>query len=153
MVGLIASGGEAVPTQVEISYRPYGLEEYVVIEAVPDQAMTAYAPIPAPRIGHYLPAAAVIQKAAALADHRRMQPRDVFDLDLLFRKFSNVAVPGLVEPAVLDAAVERTLLLEFDRYRAKVVSFLEPAVMVAFDNAAGWENTQLRVVERLEAMR
>lgn len=140
-------------TKVEFSYRDYALAEYVVIESVPDQVVLPYAPLPSPVIGHYLPRGAVIQKVTALNDRRHTQPRDVFDLDHLFRKFPDAPASGLVPASVIDGAIVRVFELPYDHYLAKVVSFLDPAVAPSFESQDVWGRMQVRVVETLERMR
>lgn len=142
-----------VYTQVELSYREYDLQEYVVVEAPKSSAATGHPPVPSPTIGHYVPRGAVIQKIGALRGRRHTQPRDVFDLDHLFRKFPSSPARGLVENSGLDQAVARLLELEFADYRAKVVSFLEPSIRAACDSESYWAEMQLRVAGVLEAMK
>ncbi|NJD27534.1 MAG: nucleotidyl transferase AbiEii/AbiGii toxin family protein [Chloroflexi bacterium] len=142
-----------VYTQVEISYREYGLQAYIAIEAPRSAPALSYPPIPAPTIAYYVPRGALIQKVTALADRRHTQPRDVFDIDHLARKFPDAPSKGLVERATVDAAIDRALELGFELYRSKVVSFLEPSVRGGFDHEAHWTDMQLRVVDVLERMR
>lgn len=147
-------GGLETATKVEFSYRDYGRqEEYVTVEAMPGRAVAPYAPIPAPVIGHYLPRGAVIQKISALDDRRHTQPRDVFDLDHLFRKFPDAPARDLVPVQALDGAMARVFELSYPEYLSKVVTFLDPAIAPAFESEDAWGRMQVRVVEVLERMR
>lgn len=140
-------------TQIEISYREYDLAQYVVVEAPKSQPAVGHPPVPPPLIGHYVPRGAIIQKVNALRDRRHTQPRDVFDLDHLFRKFPSAAAVGLIDNRQLVEAVERLFQLEYAVYLAKVVTFLEPAMRAAYGTESHWHDTQLRVAVALEAMR
>jgi len=153
VIGLSHPGvGAPVYTRVEISHRAYGLEAYVAVEPVTSQAVAAYAPLPAPLIGHYLPGGAVIQKIVALQGRRATQPRDVFDLDHLFRRYPETVRPSVLDAATLEAAIARVYEIDSAAYRSKVVSFLDPSVRAALDTADAWGSMQVRVVEALEAM-
>jgi len=154
-IGLLnaAAGKARIYTQVELSYRSYHLERYLAIEAPKSAAAIGHAPIPPPTIGHYQPRGALIQKITALCDRRHTQPRDVFDVDHLVRKFPAAPAQGLLPDEILKAAIDRTFELTFELYRSNVVSFLEPSVRVAFDGPTHWTETQLRVAAVLEGMR
>lgn len=148
-----ADVGATAFTRVEISHRAYGLEEYVVIEPVPGTVIAPYPPLVAPTIGHYQSPAAISQKTDALRDRRHTQPRDVFDLDHIFRKYPDDASPGLISNTNIDLAIARIFELEFGQYRSKVVTFLDASVRTALDNPAAWEAMQLRVATRLERLK
>jgi Domain of unknown function (DUF1814). len=149
-----AVAGEAlVYTQVEFSYPEYGLGSYISIEAPKSAPALSHPPIPSPVIAHYVARGALIQKVTALADRRHTQPRDVFDIDHLARKFPAAADKGIVDPTIVEAAIARVWDLSFELYLAKVVSFLEPSVRALFDKPTTWTEIQLRVVEVLEGMR
>lgn len=147
------AGDALVYTQVEFSYREYDLGDYIAIEAPKSSPAVSHSPIPAPVIGHYVPRGALVQKVSALSDRRHTQPRDVFDIDHLVRKFPSAPAKGIVEPAVLESAIARVWDLTFELYLSKVVSFLEPSVRPMFDQPSAWTDIQLRVVDVLEDMR
>lgn len=148
-----AAGSDLVYTQVEVSYREYGLEAYLAIEAPKSPAALAHPPILPPLVAHYVPRGALIQKVGALADRRHTQPRDVFDIDHLTRKFPGAAAKDLIDASIIDVAIARVFELTFEQYRAKVVSFLDPEIRAAFDGPTVWTDMQLRVVDLLERMR
>lgn len=145
--------GATIHSRVEISHRAYGLEQFVVVEPVSAHVVSAYAPLPAPMIGHYVPRGAVIQKIVALGDRRATQPRDVFDLDHLFRKFPDAPTPGLVAVSSLEGAISRVFEIDYPAYRSKVVPFLDSSIRDALDSMDAWGTIQARVVDGLEAMR
>ena len=145
---LLAASGrdEAVSTKIEFSRR--GGDERRLLEAVPDRVVAPYA-LRAPTLLHYTAAPAIEQKVVALALRAETQSRDVFDLELLFRGHRDAVDSGALEPATVNAAIERCLELPFDAFLAQVVPFLEPEVADLYDNASSWEQMQSFVIERL----
>jgi predicted nucleotidyltransferase component of viral defense system len=140
---------EPARTRVDLSYRSRDLLPGVRVEPVPAEVMNRYAPLVAPVIGHYLPEAAMEQKIYALkerAEHGNSQPRDVFDLDLLFRESPALIKTGLVPSDIAAQAAERALEMGWPEFNSKVVAYLEPDVAVAFDSPLAWTQMQERVV-------
>lgn len=138
-----------VRTKVEFSYRERNLLPGVIVEAVPARVMASYAPLVAPVIGHYVPAAAISQKVYALkerAEHNTSQPRDVFDLDMLMSGWPGDIQEGMVPPEIAAQAAERALEMTWPDFRSKVVAYLEPSVASAFDSPAAWSQMQERVI-------
>ncbi len=142
-----------VYTRIEISYRSYGLEEYVRVERVDPSIVEPYAPLVAPMIGHYLPRGAVIQEIQALSDRAATQARDVFDLDHLCRRYPDAPASGLVPNATIDQAITNAYDLSYEDYRSGVVAFLDPAIQKSLESEEVWNTMLLRVIERLEAMK
>lgn len=147
------SEAEPVYTQIEISHREYPYREFAKVEPVTEIAVARYAAaLRRPTFGHYLPRAAVAQKIDALWGRDVRQPRDVFDLDLLFRIAPEAVSPGDVEEAGLRAALTRIFEIGYDEYRAKVLSFIEPDALPLYESIEAWESMQVTVAERLEAL-
>ena len=73
---------------------------------LPDAVVAPYALRP-PSVQHYDAETATAQKVVALAGRPQTQARDVFDLELLLRR--RPLAKGSLDPALLDAAVERAL--------------------------------------------
>jgi hypothetical protein len=40
----------------------------------------------------------------------------------------------------------------YDEFRAKVLSFIEPATLPLYESVESWEGMQLTVIERLEGL-
>lgn len=102
---------------------------------------------------HYPVADAVRQKVHALAERSETQPRDVFDLQVLFARPD--APTTLDEDAAewIDAAIENAAKLNYDRYVALVVAYLEPEHAELYGSRDAWDAMQLDVIERLGALK
>jgi hypothetical protein len=144
---------EPVYTQIEVSHREYPYREFVKVEPVSQSAGTPYAAaLRRPTFGHYLPRGAIAQKIDALWGRDVRQPRDVFDLDLLFRIAPDALSRGDVDEAGLRAAITRLFEIGYDEYRAKVLSFIERDSLPLYEPVAAWEGMQMTVAARLEAL-
>lgn len=105
------------------------------------------------RAARYLPPAAIRQKIRALGQRSAAEPRDVFDLDLLFARHPTAVGRGELLEAELDAAVAAAYSISFDAYRDLVVAFIEDDEVPIYDREEVWSDMVLKVVERLEALR
>ena len=144
---------DPVYTQIEVSHRAYPYRDFVKVEPVGPAAIAPYAAaLRRPTFGHYLPRAAIAQKVDALWGREVRQPRDVFDLDLLFRVAPDAAVRGDTSEADLRAAITRIVEIGYDEFRAKVLSFIEPAVLPLYEPLEAWEGMQMTVIEHLEGL-
>lgn len=142
-----------VYTQVEVSHREYPYRNFVKVEPVSQAVVTPYAAaLRRPTFGHYLPRAAAAQKIDALCGRGVRQPRDVFDLDFLFRVAPDAVSRGDVDEARLRAAITRVLEIGYDEYRARVLSFIEPDALPLYEPISVWEGMQMAVAERLESL-
>src|SRR5450759_2667564 len=70
---------------------------------------------------HYLPPAAIRQKIRALAQRSQAEPRDVFDLDLLFATHGDEIRAGDGDPVTLTGAINAALGVPYEAYRDLVV--------------------------------
>lgn len=136
-------------TKIEFSGRDSD-EGRFEIEAVPRRIVAPYA-LRAPSVQHYLGEAMSEQKVLALAKRSETQARDVFDLDLLLRRYP--LSPGTVEAKHLDAAVENAMALPYAAFRDQVVPFLEPEVADDHDDPEAWATMQTFVAGEIEAVR
>ena len=102
---------------------------------------------------HYKTLDAVRQKIHALKDRSETQPRDVFDLHILFAR--NDAPNEIDEEAAswIDQAISNAIALTYEQYVALVVAFLEPEHADLYGSRETWELMQLDVIARLEALR
>ena len=144
---------EPVYTQIEVSHREYPYRAFAKVEPVPGAAVDRYAAaVRRPIFGHYLPRGAIAQKIDALAGRDIRQPRDVFDLDILFRAAPDALARGDVDASSLQVAITRTFEIGYDEYRAKVLSFIERDALPIYEPVVAWEAMQMAVIERLEAL-
>jgi predicted nucleotidyltransferase component of viral defense system len=142
------SRSQLVRTKIEFSNRENGGE--CRLDQVPAAIVEPYA-LRRPIVQHYTAAAATEQKIVALAGRAQAQARDVFDLELLFRR--NSIPQGSLDSDLLDAAIDRALELTYDAFRDQVLAFLDPGAAELHDSAPAWERLQTFVAERLEAVR
>jgi predicted nucleotidyltransferase component of viral defense system len=148
-IGIQAPGGSAlVRSKVEFSNREG--EGTYILGSLPDAVVEPYALRP-PSIQHYDAATATAQKVAALANRPQTQARDVFDLELLLRRWP--MAQGSLDAALLEAAAERALEQDYAAFRDQVLPFLEPGASELVASAAAWEQIQTFVADRLEAAR
>jgi hypothetical protein len=107
----------------------------------------------APSVLHYQDTSATDQKIAALALRSETKARDVFDLDLLFRRrrASDGGRPALSGAYAKDAA-QRALEVSYASYRSEVLSFIEPAVREVYEPNSTWDQLRRNVVEELEGL-
>ena len=144
---------QLVYTQIEVSHREYPYRGFVKVEPVSQVVVAPYASaLRRPTFGHYLPRAAIAQKVDALGERDVRQPRDVFDLDLLFRVAPGAVSPGDVEEHRLRTGIARIFEIGYDEYRAKVLSFIEPDALPLYEPIEAWEGMQVAVAERLESL-
>ena len=102
---------------------------------------------------HYLPPAAIRQKIRALAQRSQAEPRDVFDLDLLFATHGGEIRAGDVDPVTLTGAIDAALGVPYEAYRDLVVQYLEDEFVPIYGRPEVWTDMTLGVVERLERLR
>ena len=102
---------------------------------------------------HYLPPAAIRQKIHALAQRRETEPRDVFDLDLLFATYRDQVQPGEVDALTLKAAIDAALSIPYETYEDLVVQYIEDDFVEIYGRPEVWTDMTLGVVEHLEGFR
>ena len=147
----LKAAGVSVPlhTKVEFSRRGTRDEDYV-LEPARSDIVRPYG-IPVPTVNHYTARSAVRQKIHALARRSQIQARDVWDLDHLLR--STRADPRPLSPSVRQAlpdAIEHTILLGYDVFKAQVVPFLSEDDQTIYGTPDAWERMRELVIERLE---
>lgn len=102
---------------------------------------------------HYLPRAAIRQKIQALAQRSQTEPRDVFDLDLLFATHGSEIHAGDVDPVILAGAIDAALGIPYEAYRDLVVEYIEDEFVAIYGRPEVWTDMTLGVVDRLERLR
>jgi hypothetical protein len=106
--------------------------------------------LPNLRSGHADPADSLLTHLALRSETKA---RDVFDLDLLFRRrrASDGGRPALSGAYAKDAA-QRALEVSYASYRSEVLSFIEPAVREVYEPESTWDQLRRNVVEELEGL-
>ena len=102
-------------------------------------------------INRYGAMAMVTQKVDALRHRSETQPRDVFDLDLLFRTHPDALAQAPVEQRALEEAMERARALTYQEYVTTVVDYLEEEIVDVLGTENAWNDMLRHVVETLEA--
>ena len=147
-LGLAIEGREdLVRTKIEFSGRDRK-ENRREIEAVPRRIVAPYA-LRAPLIQHYLGEAMSEQKVLALAHRSHTQARDVFDLDLLLRRYP-LSREATIATEDIEAAIGHALELPYDAFRDQVLPFLEPEIAADYEGPETWAATQTFVAGELE---
>lgn len=147
----VASPSTSIHDRTKIEFSRRDTVESAVLERVDEQVANAY-DIPAFLANHYQCNQAVRQKVHALAERDQTQPRDVFDLHVLFARAD--APKKLDEEAAdwVEAAVKNGADLTYDQYFSLVVAYLDPQQAEIYSSRAAWDAMQLGVIERLEAL-
>ncbi len=148
-VGLEAPGHDhLIRTKIEFSYRDS--EGHYRLEPIPRRIVAPYALSP-PLVQHYVDDTPIEQKVRALAGRSETQARDVFDLELLFRR--RPLTPGSLDPHLLTEAADLAMQLPYAAFRDQVLPFLEPETVELYEGNVSWERMQTFVAEKLEEAR
>lgn len=145
----VALGGPLIRTKIEFSARA-GTSDDVLVDRVPDAVVAPYGHM-APLLRHYGETAALEQKIAALALRSETKARDVFDLDLLFRR------RGVVADAALDtvhaaAAASRAREIPDASFRSEVLPFLDHDIVELYEPEGTWEHMRDNVAAKLDVV-
>ncbi len=133
-------------TKIEFSRRQ--VVEIGQFDPVDAEIANAYA-IPAFLATHYNCRDAVRQKIHALEGRSQTQPRDVFDLHLLFARPDAPVTLDDEAKRWAEKAAENAAGLTYDEYRSLVVAYLDPAHEATYSSRAAWQAMQSDVVERI----
>jgi hypothetical protein len=144
---LARPGMETASSKVEFSNR--GSTAAPVLEQMDAELARRLGGVAA-RIKHYLPPDAIEQKIRALADRSATEPRDVFDLDHLFRQYPDALARSRPDPKKTLAAKERAIGIPYEDYDRLVGDFLEEDFVELYGTEQAWTDMVLRVVEQLE---
>ena len=102
-------------------------------------------------INRYGAVAMVTQKVNALRQRSETQPRDIFDLDLLFRTHPDALAQAPVEQRSLEEAIERARTLTYQEYVTTVAHYLEEEIVDVLGTENAWNDMVRHVLETLEA--
>lgn len=148
----VASTSTSIRDRTKIEFSRRATVEAAMLEPVDAQIASTYQ-IPVFLANHYRCADAVRQKIHALAERAATQPRDVFDLHVLFARTDAPKKLDEEAAAWIDPAVANASDLTYDQYVALVVAYLDPEQAEIFSSRETWEAMQIDVIERLEALR
>jgi hypothetical protein len=146
---LRAAAVEEAATKVEFSARGNDSDDYALSQLDPEIARRLGGR--PPRVNRYGPVAMVEQKVGALGRRSETQPRDVFDLDVLFRLHPASLGEARLKANTLRAASERALALTYDEYVSTVVNYLEDDLVDVLGSEDAWNEMVLRVSSELDA--
>lgn len=146
-LALHGPGVEGATSKLEFSARR--ARAAPVFEPI-DDALARRAGIGVVRLNHYGPAAAIEQKLGALVGRTATEPRDLFDLDHLFREFPSALAEARLDPARTRSAIDRAIELPYARYRELVVPYLEDEFVPLYGSEEAWNDMVLHVTARLE---
>ena len=147
-LALAAPGMEDAPSKIEFSGR--GTEREPALERVDADLARRLRARPV-MINHYPPRPAIEQKVTTLAMRSETQPRDVFDLDHLFREYPDDLAQATLDSGVVRRAVARAWELKYDDYHRLVVEYLEEEFVLMYGSEEAWNEMLLRVTQQLEA--
>ena len=102
-------------------------------------------------INRYGAIAMVTQKINALRYRSETQPRDIFDLDLLFRTHPDALARAPVDERALEEAIQRARALTYGEYVTTVVDHLEEEIVDILGTENAWNDMLRHVIEKLEA--
>lgn len=105
------------------------------------------------RVQRYLPPAAIRQKIKALAERSQTEPRDVFDLDLLFARYPDAVEHGAIDRTLVERAIESTFAIEYGAFEELVVAYLEEDFLAIYRRPEVWDEMVLKVTGALERLR
>lgn len=146
-LSLSASGMADAASKVEVSQRPVAGQPVLgPVDAVLARRLGGLAV----RLQHYAPPVAIEQKVSALAGRSATEPRDVYDLDHLFRAFPEAISEARLDARVTRAAAARALEIGYSDYKALVVDYLDEDLVDLFSSEDAWAEMVLRVTGRLE---
>ncbi|HEY5921580.1 MAG TPA: nucleotidyl transferase AbiEii/AbiGii toxin family protein [Kofleriaceae bacterium] len=118
-----------------------------------DAAIAKVYALPAFLATHYRCQEAVEQKIDALARRTQTQPRDVFDLHVLFARPDAPVRIEEPEHGWFDKAIANAMELTYDQYVSLVVAYLDPDHAPLYSSQETWATMQLSVVENIEKLR
>src|SRR4029077_8490599 len=146
MLKLARDGMPDATTKVEFSSRGEGAEP--VLEQA-DTALARKLGGIAVRLNHYPPPVAIAQKVDALCDRRETEPRDVFDLDHLFRQYPDAIGQAALDLARGQRAAKAAEDIDYDRYQELVEPYLDEEIVDLYANEEAWLDMRVRVVTLL----
>ena len=140
---------ESADSKIEFSAREEPLDDFELRPIDPELARRLGGrSVP---INRYGPIAMVTQKVNALRHRSETQPRDIFDLDLLFRTHPDALAQAPVDQRFLEEAIERARALTYQEYVTTVVDYLEEEIVDVLGTENAWNDMLRHVLEKFEA--
>ena len=102
---------------------------------------------------HYLATAAIRQKIRALAERSETEPRDVFDLDLLFAGNPDAVKAGDVDRVLVGKAIDASFAIPFEAFADLVVDYLQVEFVEIYNRPEVWDEMVTTVAGHLEPLR
>jgi predicted nucleotidyltransferase component of viral defense system len=147
----VAARGTSIDERTKIEFSRRANVETARLEPVAAEVARTYA-IPPFLATHYRCPEAVRQKIHALEGRAETQPRDVFDLHVLFARPDAPTALDEEARAWTEKAATNVAALTYDHYRSLVVAYLEPAHADIYSSRETWEAMQTDVMERILAL-
>lgn len=148
----VGAPGAPFPEHTKIEFSRRDGTDAAELDAVDAEIAKAYG-LPVFLATHYRCREAIEQKIGALAGRTQTQPRDVFDLHLLFARPDAPQKLEQPEPGWFDKAIANATELTFEQYQALVVAFLEPDHAALYSSQETWEAMLLGVVDSIDKLR
>jgi hypothetical protein len=146
----VSGQGGYLNTKIEFSGRGAGDPEHALEAARGDIGRAIGLRVV--KAEHYLPPAATRQKIRALGQRAATEPRDVFDLDLLFRAYPDAIEGGTVDRGEIQKAIDAALGVTYEAYRELVIDYIEDEFLPIYGREEVWTDMVLGVVARLEEL-
>ena len=147
----VVGSGARLNSRIEFSSRNAADPEYALEAARSDIGRAAGLRVV--KANHYLATAAIRQKIRALAERSETEPRDVFDLDLLFAGNPDVVRAGGVDGALVGKAIDAALAIPFEAFADLVVDYLEEEFVEIYNRPEVWDEMLTTVAGHLERLR
>jgi len=148
-LSLQTSAVESADSKIEFSAREEPLDDFELRPIDPELARRLGGrSVPINRYGEI---AMVTQKVTALRLRSETQPRDIFDLDLLFRTHPDALSQAPLEQRAFEDAIQRARALTYQEYVTTVAHYLEEEIVDVLGTENAWNDMLRHVVETLEA--
>jgi predicted nucleotidyltransferase component of viral defense system len=138
-------------SKIEFSSRKAADPEYAVESARSDIGRATGLRVV--KANHYLATAAIRQKIQALAGRSETEPRDVFDLDLLFAGQPDAVKSGDVDRTLIAKAIDAAFAIPFEAFADLVVDYLEEEFVDIYNRPEVWDEMVTTVAGHLERLR
>ena len=147
----VVGSGASLNSKIEFSSRNAADPEYALEAARSDIGRAAGLRVV--KANHYLATAAIRQKIRALAERSETEPRDVFDLDLLFAGNPDAVKAGGVDGVLVGKAINAAFAIPFEAFADLVVDYLEEEFVDIYDRPEVWDEIVTTVAGHLEPLR
>ena len=147
----VVGRGADFNSKIEFSSRNAADPEYTLEPARSDIGRAAGLRVV--KANHYLATAAIRQKIRALAERSETEPRDVFDLDLLFAGHPDAVKAGDVDGALVAKALDAAFAIPFEAFADLVVDYLEEEFVEIYNRREVWDEMVTTVADHLGRLR